>query len=269
MTPQERLRQFAADPKLAELATDIAVAIAFYTRLPWRPTVPVGGPELARAIWASPIAGALIGLGGALVYWIAFRLKVPPIPAAALAIAATLLLTGALHEDGLADVADGFGGGDTREQKLEIMRDSRIGTYGVIAVAMSLILRVGALSEIAQVSRSSAVIATLIATHAAARGFLPAVMFILTPARRDGLLASAGQPAGARVAIAFLLGALLLVLGLGIKTGLAALLLAVIAMSVLAWIAVRQIGGQTGDVLGAQEQVVECTVLVVAAAALG
>src|SRR6266545_4118193 len=202
MTAQEQLRKFVAEVKPGDILADLRIGIAFYTRLPLRQAEPVGGADLARAIWTSPIVGLLIGLIGALAYWIAYRLKVPPIPAAALAVAVTLLATGALHEDGLADVADGFGGGDTRERKLEIMRDSRIGTYGVIALAMSLILRVGALAEIAQVSRSSVVIWSLIATHAAARGVLPALMLIVIPARSDGLAASAGQPPGTRVAVA-------------------------------------------------------------------
>src|SRR6202046_1868412 len=86
----------------------------------------------------------IFGLSGAIVYGIVHRLGLPPWPAAALSVAATMLATGCLHEDGLADTADGVGGGHTREQKLDIMRDSRIGTYGVCALAMSLLLRVGA-----------------------------------------------------------------------------------------------------------------------------
>ncbi len=90
----------------------------------------------------------VVGLIGAVVYVLAHRAGLPAWPAAALSVAATLFATGCLHEDGLADTADGFGGGKTREQKLDIMRDSRIGTYGVCALALSLLIRVSALASL-------------------------------------------------------------------------------------------------------------------------
>ncbi len=110
---------------------------------------PIAKGELSRALWAAPVVGAVVGgLVGAAVYGFAHSLHIPPLPAAALAVAATAAVTGALHEDGLADVADGFGGGATRERKLDIMRDSRIGTYGVCALMLSFMLRVGALASL-------------------------------------------------------------------------------------------------------------------------
>ena len=269
MAAQEQLRKYVADLKVSDLLAELWTGIAFYTRVPMRQTAAVSGADLGRAIWCSPIVGALIGLCGALVYWIAVRLKVPPMPAAALAVGAVLLLTGALHEDGLADTADGFGGGDTRERKLEIMRDSRIGTYGVCALAMSFLIRVGALTELSQVARASVIMWALVAAHAASRALLAPLMLIVVPARSDGLAATAGQPPGARVAVACVLGLIVLLLGLGFKAGLLTLLLMLAAAIVFAWISLRQIGGQTGDVLGAQQQVAECLVLVCAAAAVG
>ena len=116
---------------------------------------PPAAGALARAAWAFPIAGLVVGLIGAIVYALAHRIGLPSWTAAALAVAATLLATGCLHEDGLADTADGFGGGKTREQKLEIMRDSRIGTYGVCALALSLLLRVGALASFSRYAHRS------------------------------------------------------------------------------------------------------------------
>ena len=113
---------------------------------------------------------------------------------------ATLLATGCLHEDGLADTADGFGGGETREQKLDIMRDSRIGVYGVCALIVSLLLRVGLLASL---PNAHLAVWALIASHAAARATMPALScLLLPPARNDGLSFEAGRPPGDSVAAA-------------------------------------------------------------------
>src|SRR5205823_1129594 len=114
-------------------------------RLPLPRFASVEGGDIARGSWAAPVAGAAVGLLGAMVYWIGHLMGLPPFLSAGLVLAATLAVTGCLHEDGLADTADGFGGRD-RVRKLEIMRDSRIGTYGVCALVLSLLLRAGALA---------------------------------------------------------------------------------------------------------------------------
>src|SRR5271169_6474827 len=119
------------------LAADLEVSFMFCTLLPLAPSMPVAGGDIARASWAMPVAGALVGALGALAYWIAVRLGLPPPVAAALALAAGMVVTGCLHEDGLADAADALGG-DGRERRLEIMRDSQLGTYGACALLMSL-----------------------------------------------------------------------------------------------------------------------------------
>src|SRR6266849_5449991 len=158
---------------LRRLVSDLAISLAFCTRLPvWHPA-PFGGPDIARASWAMPLAGVLVGAIGALAYGLAHALGLPVLAAAALALAATLAATGCLHEDGLADTTDGLGGGATRERKLEIMRDSRIGTYGACALVLSLMLRWSALASIAD---PPAVALALVAAHAAARASLPAFM---------------------------------------------------------------------------------------------
>ena len=249
-------------PSVADLATDLKVALGFSTRLLLTQGSAVAGPDLARAVWALPIAGACVGLFGALAYWLVARAGLPPLPAAALSIAATMLATGCLHEDGLADVADGFGGGTTRERKLEIMRDSRIGTYGVCALALSLLLRAGALASLVQPSR---VAFALIAAHAGARAIVPAFMWFVPPARREGLSADAGRPAAASVIVGALLGAVSVGVGLGPAPGLIALVLVLVAAAIMARLSMRQIDGQTGDVLGALEQIAEILILLVAA----
>jgi adenosylcobinamide-GDP ribazoletransferase len=247
-------------PWFARRAHELSAAILFLTRLPLPRHAPEDG-AVARGAWAFPLAGFVVGLIAAVVYAIAHALVLFPWPAAALAIAATLLVTGCLHEDGLADTADGFGGGDTRGRKLDIMRDSRIGTYGVCALTLSILLRV---SAIASLGNPIVVLWTLIAAHGAARAAIPVFMALVPPARRDGLAFAAGRPSGERVITASVLGILILAIGLGPSLGIAALILLLVAIVLMAWLSVVQIDGQTGDVLGAVEQVGEIVVLLVA-----
>jgi adenosylcobinamide-GDP ribazoletransferase len=246
------------------LAADLRTSIAFCTRLPLdrKGPAPDSG-NLAPACWAFPLAGALVGGAAGLVYWLTSRVALPPEPAAALALAATLALTGCLHEDGFADMADGFGGGGTSERKLAIMRDSRIGTYGACALILSLLLRWSALAAIGD---PAGVVPALVAAHAAARGALPAFMRLIPPARPDGLSASAGRPTAPCAVTAALLGLLALVLAFNPAAGLVGAALLGAAGAAMGWLALRQIGGQTGDVLGALEQAGEIIVLLLAAA---
>ena len=149
----------ANDVPLSGLSMELKTGLAYLTRLPVRAPSPAG-EELIRASWTFPVIGAGIGAFGAIAYWLALALGLPPFIGATLAVAATLLLTGALHEDGLADTADGFGADASRERTLAIMRDSQIGTYGAIALVLSLLLRASALGSIAD---ASLVVAALIA----------------------------------------------------------------------------------------------------------
>jgi adenosylcobinamide-GDP ribazoletransferase len=242
-------------------ANELRASIVFLTRLPFAPVPPESGPAIAQAAWAFPIAGLVVGFIGALVYALAHWAGLPAWPAAALTLAATLAATGCLHEDGLADTADGFGGGKTREQKLAIMRDSRIGAYGVCALALSILLRVGALASLAA---PSLVVPAVIAAHAVARASMPAVMLLVHPARSDGLSFAAGAPPFGGVIAAAALGILILAICLGPAATIAALFLLAIVVGLMAWLSVSQIDGQTGDVLGAIEQVGEIAILLVA-----
>jgi adenosylcobinamide-GDP ribazoletransferase len=245
---------------LQNLLADLRVGVSLGTRLPVGPST-IGEGEVARASWTFPIAGLLVGLTGALVYWIALRANAAPMPAAALVLAATLLLTGAMHEDGLADTADGLGG-STREQRLQIMRDSRIGTFGACALAISLMLRWSAIADIAE-PRFVAI--ALIAAHVTARACLPAFMHLVPPARTDGLSSGAGQPPFPSVIAGLLFGFISLLFAFGPTGAVVTLLMLFLAALVLARLAIRQFGGQTGDVLGAMEQIAEAIVLLVAA----
>jgi adenosylcobinamide-GDP ribazoletransferase len=240
------------------------VALSFLTRLPLGlNTMPVPG-SLARAMGMFPLVGVVIGGIGAAVYALA-HVILPAGIAALLALAATILATGGLHEDGLADTADGFGGGADRERKLVIMRDSRIGTFGVLAIGLSLALRATALAEI---GGSLAVGGALVASHALARGAIPVAMQALMPARSEGLGAIAGQPSAMQTGIAITLAVIVAALALPASAALAALAGATIGCIAVVALAEAQIGGHTGDVLGAAEQCAETLGLLGALAAL-
>ena len=236
-------------------------AAAFFTRLP----IPVHTRfDFRRAAPVLPVLGVLIGacIGG--VNWLLLILHVPAFAASALAVAAGAWLTGALHEDGLADTADGFGGGKDRAQKLAIMDDSRIGTFGVLALVAAFATKVGA---IATLDGAHALLA-LIAAHAGARGILPVFAASLPTARRDGLAVSAGKPSPVSALTAAMLAVAILFVALPPVAALVAALLLALAGFGINRLSLRQIGGYTGDVLGALEQVGEVFVLVAAAALL-
>jgi adenosylcobinamide-GDP ribazoletransferase len=251
---------------LRQAAVDLGIALQFATRLPLRRLGSITGSDLARASWALPLAGALIGVLAALVFGLARHYGLAPLIASALAVTASLALTGCLHEDGLADTCDGFGGGHDQARKLEIMRDSRIGTYGACALILSLLLRVGALASFSDASQAtSGAIWALIAAHAAARAVLPAFLRWVPSARADGLSADAGRPPSGSVLAAALIGAVLLLVCLGAGRSFAALVMLLIAFLVMRWLCLKQIGGQTGDTTGALEQINEIAILLAAA----
>jgi adenosylcobinamide-GDP ribazoletransferase len=236
---------------------DIADALRFFTRLR------VGEPglnapfDIDRIAWATPVAGVVVGFIGALALALTTLLGLPLLLRAGLATTALVVATGALHEDGLADVADGFGGGATRERKLEIMRDSRVGAYGATALALALILRVGALSAALDGGFWRAAL-SLILVAALSRAAALTPLALLSPARADGAGAAAGQLDSNALAAAWG-SALVIALALGfvalgvVHALLAALMSGACALLMVA-LARRAIGGQTGDVAGAAQQ---------------
>ncbi len=167
--------------------TELVTAFALLTRLPMPRAVEV---NVARCVWAFPIVGLVVNGMAAGVYWLLRSAGAPSWIAACWAVGVLLLLTGALHEDGLADTADGFGGGTTRDRKLEIMRDSRIGTYGALAVLLALMIRVGAIVALNTPAR---VAEGLIAAGMLSRAGILLVPLLRPPARNDGLGFSMAQ----------------------------------------------------------------------------
>lgn len=244
---------------------DLRTAIAFLTRLPMPHPDGARGENFARAQRMFPLVGALIGAAVGLLCLLLRAVGVPDLAAAALALGGGALLTGALHEDGLADVADGFGGGRDVAAKLEIMRDSRLGTYGALALVVCFVAKLAALAAIPD----HVVVQSLIAAHALGRGVLPWLASSLPNARKDGLAANAGRPDGTIAAVAAGVALLIAILALPLASALLAAITAGAAAAIMAWLAKRQIGGLTGDVLGAAEQVAETVILLLLAARLG
>lgn len=239
-----------------------ATAVAFLTR------VPVGAPgggdwRLAAAAWAFPLVGAGVGAIAAFVFLVGELLGLGDGPAALLAVLAGICITGALHEDGLADTADGFFGGGERQSRLAIMRDSRHGTYGVVAIVLSVALRATAIAHTGEAIYAGL---ALIAAHAASRALLPAVMSVLKPARGAGLGAEAGRPGPAPLIVSAAIGIVIALAALGPVLGLVAVVAVAAVVAAMAALAHRLIGGYTGDVLGAAQQVAEIVMLLAATA---
>ena len=232
------------------------------TRLPVGAATAEPG-AVAAAGWAFPLVGAGIGAVCAVVYFLAGLCGLSDSIAALIALGVGLAVTGAFHEDGLADTVDGFGGGGDREGKLAIMRDSRHGTFGILALLLGVGLRAAALAAIGDPIHGGL---ALVAAHAASRGALPPLMRLLAPARPDGLGAAAGRPSVAVALASAAIAAVLAVAMLGPISGIVALLLTVAALTLAAMLARQQIGGYTGDVLGFFQQIGEIVMLLVAAA---
>lgn len=249
-------------PWLARLWSDVTANLGFFSRLPALGAD--GGLDLKRIAWATPIAGGVIGALGALALGAAEWLRLPRFLGGGLAVAALAATTGALHEDGLADVADGFGGGRTREAKLAIMRDSRVGAFGVVALTLSLMLRVGAIEGLLRSGFAFAA-ASLILAGAASRAGALVPLALLPPARADGAGASAGRlDIGNLIAAGITTAALAFLAGF-VALGVTRALFACVVSGGAAWavsaLARRQIGGQTGDVAGAAQQAAEIACL--------
>lgn len=241
-----------------ELGLFLAAA-GFLTRLPLPADDGWEADRMARASRYFPAVGALVGLAGGAVWWLAGAF-LPGVLAAGLGLAAMIALTGALHEDGLADCADGLGGGRSREDALEIMRDSRTGSYGVLALILSLGLRWAALASLAP---AAGVLALVLAGGIGRAMMVPATA-LAAYARPEGVGSLVARGArGEEIGVA--LGTALVLAVLGGWAGLLALVLAaVVAGALLAWMA-RRIGGYTGDGLGAIAQAGEVTVMLVLA----
>jgi len=245
----------------ARLRDDLLMGLRFYSRLPTGNTAHVR-PNLSRMALALPFTSLVIGIGPAAVLLGLEWLNVPHFFAAAAAIACLVVVTGAMAEDALADAADGLFGGRTIEERLGVMKDSRHGTYGVCAIALLLLLRVTAIGSIPSPLAAAGV---MLAASVMARSGALWLTVALPPARIGGAAATAGQVSrqafgiGAvfMVVLSFVLaGFAVSVFGLVVAYGLA-------AMTVWGWVTLcrRMIGGQTGDLIGALQALIEVAAL--------
>lgn len=238
---------------------DLSTGFMFLTRLPFPGR---GDRPLSTAAWTFPVVGALVGSLGGLAFWGATLLGMPPVIAALLAVAVTAAVTGALHEDGLSDACDGLFGGYTPERRLEIMRDSRIGGFGALAMVISVGLRVAALTSL---HFPDGVLVFLIAAHTLSRANIVLIMNQMQLAGKTGMAATAGRPG-------LFISALAFIFGLSVTFYLAGLFLTPLGVGVacavsigLSWafmmMALAKMGGYNGDCLGAAQQIGEIGLL--------
>ncbi|MEM0906194.1 MAG: adenosylcobinamide-GDP ribazoletransferase [Pseudomonadota bacterium] len=229
----------------------LGTTLTFFSRLPVPSAFSQG--RLVDDVWTVPLAGAIIALPSAAILVIADALGASHLIAAVLAVALAIIITGALHEDGLADCADGFWGGRDVERRLTIMRDSRIGTYGVLALIIAVLLKV-AIIEMAVQAGAWRAAGIVIASAAATRAVALFPWVGLPPARADGLAASIGRPTLSVFRRAILLALLTTILVVGWWAPIGAALACgacAVAAKACASLAERKIGGHTGDVIGA------------------
>ena len=244
---------------------DLAAALALLSRLP----APIDHAQVARrgarAAWAYPVIGLLLGALSGAVLLALCRAGVAPAVAAALALGVSILLTGALHEDGLADCADGLGGAAERDRALEIMRDSRVGAFGASALLISLLTRWSALSFLADQAPALG-LAAMASAGAVSRSAMSGALTLSPSARAEGLAASQGKAPVWSGGLAVLLGALAAAALCGPGASFGALpfhvvgwgwLLALAAAGAFYFYAFRRLGGHTGDVLGGGQQIAE------------
>lgn len=238
---------------------DLSLALGLLTRIPlrdWAYPAPDKRPA-AYAAWAYSLVGIVVGGIVALVAWAALFFGLPKEVAALIAIGAGVVTTGAMHEDGLADCADGFWGGWTRERRLEIMKDSQIGTYGVLALILSFGLRWTAVTAILTTPQWGAI---LIGAAACSRGAMVSMMYFLPHARETGLSHQTGRPPQTAMICAVALGIATLI-GCLPFSPLPALMVGGVVALLVGLVAKAKVEGQTGDVLGATQQIVEIALL--------
>ncbi len=258
---------------IGNYAADAARAVAFLSRIPMPQSVFAGyDGRLSRVARTFPVAGIVIGLLPALILFLMLGLHADRLMAALVALAVQTLSTGALHEDGLADCADGIGGGRDREHTLSIMKDSRIGTYGAVALILSFALRAAALAAIAREAPPAAAALALPAVACIGRGALVWHWHRLPPAKPDGVAAAAGRPDESAMHVALVSGCLLAALiiwpSLGLLPLVCSLLAAGIAVLAFTLFIRRKLSGHTGDTLGATEQISEIAAFCALAMAL-
>lgn len=241
------------------LLDDLFRAFALLTRLPLPHGEDEEGKRFPRSVWAYPVVGAVVGGLSALVWFAGQFAGLGLSLSAGLAVVAQILITGAMHEDGLADFADGMGGGRDRETRLAIMRDSRTGAYGVVALILVIGLRWSAIASLGL----HMVLAGLICSALLGRAAMALLLGMLTPAREDGLGVLVASPPRRALLAATAISAVVVLLHLPVVVAIVSVVAAALAAGWIAFLAKRSIGGYTGDVLGAAGLAAETAALLV------
>ena len=243
--------------------SDVPAAIGLLSRLPARVDTELATARGAAAAWAYPIVGLIVSVIAVICMTITIAIGLPAGAAALIGVATATIITGAMHEDGLADAADGLWGGWDPVHRLKIMKDTYIGAYGVIAIVLSLLMRWLLLTELIQLGAGAALIAAAMLSRAAMVG----VMTWLPNARTSGLSRAVGRP---NYAVMLIAAGIAIVGAVGIIGSMA--IGAIVAVGVVAVgcgsIAKAKIGGQTGDILGAVQQMTEIGVMMFLVASL-
>ena len=231
------------------------LAVAFFTRIPIPADTPYSAERLNHASRYFSLVGWIVGLCAAMSLLLAYQLF--PISVALLiSMSATIKITGAFHEDGLADMCDGLGGGMSQERKLEIMKDSRLGTYGALALLLAILIKFFSLYEIMKLGVMEPLVALLV-IHASSRAVAGSLIFDMPYVREGGKAKPLAQnQSGIDLCILLLFGLLPLCL-LSIQAAAGILVIGIITRIWIKHWLLRQLGGYTGDCLGATQQICE------------
>jgi adenosylcobinamide-GDP ribazoletransferase len=239
---------------LRRAAEEFLLAITLLTRIPVPRFKVLTKADHGSAFWAYPIIGALVGAIGGAAFVAGIMVGLGALASSVLALGAMAMATGAFHEDALADFADGIGGGQTRQSKLEIMHDSRLGTYGALALFLVIMFEIALLVELSQSPAQltlGGMFSVFVCVGAIQRAAIGLPLAVLAPARTDGLSAHTTRPRPHVLAFAVFIALLLSAFLLGPAASFAAFAGALAAALVVTKLAARHLGGRTGDVLGA------------------
>jgi len=240
---------------------DILLTLTFFTRIPIH-SITKYDRTLMQACWCFPLIGAGIGLVGGTFFYLLLAVQIPVPISAVITVSFLVVLTGALHEDGLADTADGLGGGDNKKSKIEKMRDSRIGSYGVLAILLVTLIKLNAIITLATGKPFEVAILSIICAHSLSRFSIIIIPYFSIPASNEGLARYAGKPETRGLMGGFLLTSILIFILLPFDKAILSAVLAILVAGAVGLLSNRQIKGYTGDILGAAQQVSEATVLV-------
>ncbi|MHA1189909.1 MAG: adenosylcobinamide-GDP ribazoletransferase [Alphaproteobacteria bacterium] len=240
---------------LVHLGRDVRTCLGFFSRIPAGSDASHRDLEAAAGAW--PLTGIMIALGPAILLALALGAGIPPLVAACLALGSAAILTGGLHEDGFADTADGFGGGQERDGKLAIMADSHIGAFGTLALVFSTLLRVGSLAALCVVPLLA--VLALLCIAVLSRTLAVWHWSVLSPAKSDGLAATIGHPGTGAKRLSIVSGGiafLILAVAFG-GAGFFAGTLAFLCIVAFNRLCRHQISGHTGDTIGAAQLIGE------------